>query len=76
MKGVSFAVALLSFFGLALLGCSDEPSTPVAPADQTAQALVTLEKCNRTDFTFSHNPMCIIDPGDVKLTGKVDNEEC
>jgi hypothetical protein len=69
MKRLSFAVALLSFFGLALLGCSDESSTPVAPADQTVQAPVTLEKCNRTDFTFSHNPIppYIIDPGDVKL---------
>lgn len=69
MKMTHVAIAIFAVAGLALCGCADGPASSVAPANQPAHGPAPLEKAVLTGFTFSHQPVKIIDPGTVKLVG-------
>lgn len=64
MKTLKYVIVLFAFVGLSLVGCSDEPQSPVAPIDQS-----TLAKVIVTNFTFSHYPIGLTGEGEVKLVG-------
>jgi len=68
MKRALFAVLLTASAAFVLVGCSDDSTVPVSPADQTPQVSTALEKANLTNFTFTHNPIppYFVDPGVVK----------
>jgi hypothetical protein len=61
----SFCVILL--LGIALIGCVDKTSSPIAPTDQQMQGQGVLEKRVITNFTFSHNPIAPPFGGTVRL---------
>ncbi len=72
MKALTFAVALLVFVGLGLLGCTDEALSPVASTDQAIRGPGSIAKSVARDFTFTMIPTGITDPGIFKLPdGKV-----
>ena len=64
MKTLKCVFVLLAFVGLSLVGCSDEPQSPVTPIDQGS-----LEKVIITNFTFSHYPIGLTGEGEIKLVG-------
>lgn len=64
MKTLRCAIALVAFFGLSLVGCSDEPQSPTTPMDQPS-----LEKAILTSFTFTHYPVALTGEGELKLVG-------
>jgi hypothetical protein len=67
MKTLTYAVVLLAFVGLALLGCADKSQSVVAPTGQAAQVPASLEKSIITNFAFTHSPVGLTGEGDVKL---------
>ena len=59
-----FFFVLFAFVGLALVSCSDEQQSPVAPLDQPIQEQGSLEKWTITPFTVTlHYPLQVLDPG-------------
>ena len=64
MKTLKCVFVLLAFLGLSLVGCSDEPQSPITPTDQSS-----LEKVIITNFTFNHFPIGQTGEGEVKLVG-------
>ena len=64
MKTLKCVLVLLTFVGLSLVGCSDEPQSPVTPIDQSS-----FEKIIITNFTFSHQPIGLTGEGTIKLVG-------
>jgi hypothetical protein len=67
MKALTFAVALLAFVGLVLVGCTDNAQSPVAPAEQAVQAPGSLAKLISRSFTFTMVPTGITDPGTSEM---------
>ena len=67
MKTLIYAVVVLVCVGLSLPGCSDKSQSPVAPTDQAAQQLASLEKAIITNFTFTHSPIGLTGEGTVEL---------
>lgn len=51
MKAIQGLLVLFTFLFLALLGCSDQLQSPVAPAEQSS-----LDKVTITEFTFTNSP--------------------
>jgi len=64
MKSLKCLIVLFAFLGLSLVGCSDEPQSPVTPIDQAS-----LEKVIITNFSLSHYPIGLTGEGEVKLVG-------
>lgn len=60
MKTTKFFIVLFAFVGVMLVGCSDEPQSPVTPADQGSLNKVTI-----TYHTGNDWPVELIDPGTV-----------
>jgi hypothetical protein len=55
---------LFAFMGLLLVGCSDEPQSPVTPIDQSS-----IQKLTITNFTFADAPTGFTGEGEIKLVG-------
>ncbi len=66
MKFFKFAVVLLAFVGLSLIGCSDKSQSPVSPADQSINQPSSLEKVFTREFSGTNTPYEVIDPGIMK----------
>ena len=72
MKFFKFAVVLLAFVGLSLIGCSDKSQSPVDPTDQSLQNQVSLQKNFSREFTLVAIPTGIDNPGILKYPdGKI-----
>ena len=69
MRTNIYAVALVAFVGLLLIGCSDNMQSPVSPADQPAQVPASLEKCNVTNIKLADFPIWVTPTPDVTLVG-------
>jgi hypothetical protein len=69
MKKLKFAIVLLAFVGLTLVGCSEQSQSPVAPNDQFSnqQEQGSLEKCIVTNFKATYHVTGLIDPGSNKV---------
>jgi hypothetical protein len=64
MKTFKCVFVLIAFAGLSLVGCSDEPQSPVTPIDQGS-----LEKVIIANFTLTNAPTGLTGEGEVKLVG-------
>lgn len=67
MRTFTYAVVLLAFAGISLLGCADESQAPVAATDQAARESGSLAKCTITNFNFTHSLTGATGEGSVKL---------
>ncbi len=67
MKKIRSAFVLFAFLFLAMLGCSDQSQSPVAPAEQSS-----LDKAIITEYTISSSPAPFIaDPNDyINIAGR------
>jgi hypothetical protein len=61
MKKFRSAIVLFSFFFLAMLGCSDQYQSPVAPAEQSS-----LDKVTITNYTCINYPIGFTGEGEVR----------
>ncbi len=58
MKALKSILVLFSFVSLLLVGCSDQPQSPVSPSDQTS-----IKKNFTREFTGTNTPFEVINPG-------------
>ena len=65
MKFFKFAVVLLAFMGLSLIGCTDKSQSPVDPTDQSLQNQASLQKNFSREFTVEEFPTGIDNPGTI-----------
>jgi hypothetical protein len=71
MKSKSLAVLLISFLAFAVMGCADRSQPIVAPADQPAQRLASLEKSTNVPFDFTNQPFWVTSEPDWWIAGGV-----
>ncbi len=63
MKTLKFAVAIITFVGLSLIGCNENTQSPNNPTDQ-----VSMEKAVIHNFNMSDTIKGITNEGEIKLT--------
>src|SRR3990167_7115486 len=64
MKTLKCVLVLFSFWGLMLVGCSDESQSPVFPTDQSS---ASLQKNIIRPFTGHEHPTSVVSPGTVHI---------
>ena len=71
MKTLWFVLLLVASTAFVLLGCSDNSTQPVSPADQSAQPPPSPAKQISTLFTFTDQPIAPLSGGSLTLRGGV-----
>ncbi len=65
MKTLSLPLLLAAALAFVLIGCTDDPTQPVSPTDQSTSLPGSLHKAILTDFTFNDYPIGFTGEGEV-----------